>query len=155
MSSPITIRRLVESDLSSILTIAASADEAPNWPRETFIEMLSGQFSTHRIALVAAEPGSDKAMGFVIASFVPPEAELEAIAVAESCQRQCIGRRLLSGLVSGLRYHGIDALHLEVRASNRAAIGLYNSFGFNESGRRPRYYSNPIEDAVLMTLKFQ
>ncbi len=41
--------------------------------------------------------------------------------------------------------------HLEVRASNRAAIGLYNSFGFNESGRRQRYYSDPIEDAVLMT----
>jgi len=40
-----------------------------------------------------------------------------------------------------------------VRASNQNALGFYRSFGFSESGRRSRYYADPEEDAVLMSLK--
>ena len=40
---------------------------------------------------------------------------------------------------------------LEVRASNDVAQGLYRSFGFEEAGRRPRYYSDDGEDALVMT----
>jgi ribosomal-protein-alanine N-acetyltransferase len=148
----ITIRRLVESDLPGVLRIAESASEAPRWPRRTFVEMLSGEFLSRRIALVAADAGSGEALGFAVASLVPPEAELENIAVAREVLRRGIGRQLLSELIPGLRQTGIQTLHLEVRASNLAAMGLYNSFGFKEIGRRPRYYSDPIEDAVLMTL---
>ena len=43
---------------------------------------------------------------------------------------------------------------LEVRESNLAARRLYEKHGFRESGRRPKYYSNPIEDAILYTLRF-
>jgi ribosomal-protein-alanine N-acetyltransferase len=154
MNSPpaINIRRLAESDLPDVLRIAKSVNEAPRWPRQTFVEMLSGEFLSRRIALVAADAGSGEALGFAVASVVPPEAELENIAVALAHQRRGIGRQLLTTLIRQLRHAGIDTLHLEVRASNRSAIGLYNSFGFSETGRRPRYYSGPVEDAVLMTM---
>ncbi len=149
----IEIRRLVESDLEGVLKIAENTNEAPRWPRQTFVEMLSGEFLSRRIALVAAGASAPDALGFTVASLIPPEAELENIAVAPGVQRQGIGRRLLAELVLNLRLAGITTLHLEVRASNSAAIGLYNSFGFNETGRRPRYYSNPVEDAALMALR--
>lgn len=151
----IEIRRLAETDLPRVLKIAESANEAPHWPRQTFVEMLSGEFLLRRIALVAADTGSGEALGFAVASLVVPEAELESIAVDSAHQRHGIGRRLLSNLVKELRQEGIETLHLEVRASNLAAIGLYSSFGFKETGRRPRYYSDPVEDAVLMTLELR
>jgi ribosomal-protein-alanine N-acetyltransferase len=151
--SAIKVRRLVESDLPGVLKIAEGADEAPRWSRQTFVEMLSGEFLSRRIALVAADAASGEALGFAIASLVLPEAELENIAVAQSRQRCGIGCQLLCALLAELRQAGIETLHLEVRVSNAAAIGLYNSLGFSETGRRPRYYSNPVEDAVLMTLR--
>jgi ribosomal protein S18 acetylase RimI-like enzyme len=46
----------------------------------------------------------------------------------------------------------VSELTLEVRASNRAALGFYRAQGFEETGRRPRYYADPEEDAVLMGL---
>ncbi len=155
MSSPpaIDIRRLEQSDLPGVLKIAESAHDAPRWPRQTFVEMLCGEFLSRRFALVATVAGSGEVIGFAVAGLVPPEAELENIAVAREAQRRGVGRQLLSELVKELRQSGVETLHLEVRASNSAAIGLYNSFGFNETGLRPRYYSDPIEDAVLMTLR--
>jgi ribosomal-protein-alanine N-acetyltransferase len=149
----IDIRRLEEPDLLGVLNIAESAHEAPRWPRQTFVEMLSGEFRSRRIALVATAAGSGEVIGFAIAGLVPPEAELESIAVAQSHQRRGVGRQLMSEVVTELRRFGVEAFHLEVRASNSNALGLYNSFGFNETGRRARYYSDPTEDAVLMTLR--
>jgi ribosomal-protein-alanine N-acetyltransferase len=148
----INIRRLAEFDLPDVLKIAAGARGAPRWPRQTFVEMLSGEFLSRRIALVATAAGSGEIIGFAVAGLIPPEAELESVAVAKSQRRRGVGRQLMSELVAELRRFGVEAFHLEVRASNSTALRLYNSFGFNETGRRPRYYSDPIEDAVLMAL---
>jgi ribosomal-protein-alanine N-acetyltransferase len=154
---PITvdIRNLAEADLPRVLGIAEGANEAPRWPRKTFVEMLSGEFLSRRVALVATVAGLGEVVGFAVASLVAPEAELENIAVDPEVQRRGIGRQLLSQLVKHLRHAGIETLHLEVRISNSAAIGLYKSLGFNETGRRPRYYSDPVEDAVLMTCELR
>ncbi|MFZ0301163.1 MAG: ribosomal protein S18-alanine N-acetyltransferase [Terracidiphilus sp.] len=148
----IEIRNLAESDLETVVGLVESLEEAPHWPQETFVQMLSGEFRARRVALVATDASTGEVAGFTFASLVVPEAELESIAVSPAHQRLGIGRQLLAGLVRDLRQAGVETLHLEVRVSNRAAIGLYNSFGFNETGRRPRYYSDPVEDAVLMTL---
>lgn len=152
-AAKIEIRELRSSDLATVIGIAELLEEAPHWSSETFIQMLSGEFRMRRIALVATNASSDEVLGFTVASLIPPEAELENIAVAREAQRRGIGRLLLSELVNQLKLAGIDSLHLEVRALNHAAIGLYNSFGFSETGRRTRYYSGPVEDAVMMTLR--
>ena len=91
--------------------------------------------------------------GFVVAVLVPPEAELETIAVVESAQRLGVGRQLLQGLADELRTQQAKSLNLEVRASNLAALRVYRSQEFEEIGRRKRYYSDPEEDAVLMRLR--
>jgi ribosomal-protein-alanine N-acetyltransferase len=66
-----------------------------------------------------------------------------------------VARRLLGALTAELRTAGVDALLLEVRASNGAALSLYASLGFVEAGRRRRYYLDPEEDASLMRLSMR
>ena len=92
-------------------------------------------------------------MGFVIGRVVGPEAELETIGVAREAQRGGVAGRLFSTLAEKLRRMQVEELLLEVRASNRPALGFYRSLGFEETGRRPGYYVEPFEDAVLMRLR--
>ena len=73
------------------------------------------------------------------------------MAVCRQRQREGIGQFLLSGLFLLLRERGIRVLHLEVRESNRTAIRLYERMGFQKDGLRRNYYTDPSEDAVLMT----
>jgi ribosomal-protein-alanine N-acetyltransferase len=92
--------------------------------------------------------------GFAVASLLPPQAELESIAVALAAQRQGLARRLFAVLADELQAAQVTEVLLEVRASNQPALGLYQRLGFAETGRRPRYYHDPVEDAVLMHLRF-
>jgi len=153
LAPSVRIRRLAQADLPDVLKIVENAEGAAHWPRGTFVEMLSGEFLSRRIALVATVAGASEVIGFAVASLILPEAELENIAVARAHQRRRIGHCLLSELAGELAKAGVETLHLEVRVSNEAAIGLYRLFGFIERGRRTRYYSDPVEDAVLMTLR--
>jgi ribosomal protein S18 acetylase RimI-like enzyme len=91
--------------------------------------------------------------GFLVAVLLAPEAELETIAVAENEQRRGVGGFLLRALTEVLRTEEVSDLILELRFSNRTALGFHKAQGFEETGRRPRYYADPEEDAVLMRLK--
>ncbi len=93
--------------------------------------------------------------GFAVASLLPPEAELETIAVAATAQRHGLARRLFAELATELAKAQIAEVNLEVRASNQPALELYRRLGFAETGRRVRYYHDPVEDAVLMRLRLE
>jgi ribosomal-protein-alanine N-acetyltransferase len=141
------------TDLGRVLEIAAGSQHAPQWPASVYLAAIDPEHRPRRIALAAVDPETDVAQGFVIASLVPPEAELETIAVAAEAQRQNIGTRLLRALVGELPKDQATELGLEVRASNSAAIGFYRAEGFAEVGRRLRYYADPEEDAILMRIQ--
>jgi [ribosomal protein S18]-alanine N-acetyltransferase len=150
-----SVRPMAESDLDSVLALAASLPEAPHWPRPVYLDAvksaaLNPESTSRRIALVAVE--SREIAGFAVASLVPPQAELESIAVAAASQRLGLGRLLFSALSAELRQAGVTEVSLEVRASNRPALGFYQSLGFQQTGLRQGYYADPIEDAVLLTL---
>ena len=72
--------------------------------------------------------------------------------MAAESQRRGLGRRLFHALAAELRAAGVTELVLEVRASNRPALGFYRSLGFARTGLRRGYYADPVEDAVLMRL---
>ena len=72
------------------------------------------------------------------------------LAVAPEYRRKGIGRSLMQALTEVLHTQGMESLFLEVRASNEAAIALYNEFGFVQVGTRKKYYVNPTEDALIL-----
>lgn len=151
-AASIVVRRMDAGDLARVMEIAATLKNAPHYARTTWLEMLAPQNRPERIALVAV--GGDGALhGFAVAIVLPPQAELESVAVADASQRRGIGRLLLRSLLDELRGAGVLDLWLEVRVSNAPAVALYQSLGFAESGRRIRYYIDPVEDALLMNLQ--
>lgn len=98
--------------------------------------------------LVAEEDG--KAVGYIGSQSVPPEADVMNLAVAPEYRKRGIGESLLCTMAELLHSKGIEALFLEVRASNEAAIALYTKLGFVRVGRRKKYYVNPQEDALIL-----
>ncbi len=143
---------MAAGDLDRVLTTAESLPEAPHWPQSAYLNAINPKSTPHRIALVAAGPQPGSIFGFVVASLLPPQAELESIAVAPESQRLGLGQSLFHALAVELKAAGVGELALEVRASNRPALAFYQSLGFARTGLRPGYYADPIEDAVLMSL---
>lgn len=146
--NPVAVRPMQAADLDAVLALAAALKEAPHWPRPAYEAALDPAAAVRRVALVAEAQGA--LLGFAIASLLPPEAELESIAVSAAAQRRGVGRLLLSDLWSKIAQSGVHALRLEVRAGNRRAIAFYQATGWVECGRRPRYYADPVEDALLL-----
>jgi ribosomal-protein-alanine N-acetyltransferase len=144
---------MCETDLKEVMELAGSLKEAPRWPRAAYAAALDRDAVPERIALVAAAAEPGRVMGFAVARLLPPQAELETIGVAAEGQRQATGRRLMDEMVEKLKLAGVREAILEVRASNQKALGFYRSLGWSETGRRPRYYADPEEDAVLMSLE--
>jgi len=142
------IRPMTISDLDHVLAIAETAVTAPRWPRESYQEAIGP--GSRRIALVAEQDGL--VAGFAVMSILPPQAELESIAVASRWLRHGVATALLQDMMEAARWGEATELLLEVRASNRAAAELYARAGFLEVGRRPGYYADPVEDAVILRL---
>jgi len=93
--------------------------------------------------------------GYLVATLLPTEAELQNLATAPGQQRGGIARALMHELIAICRARGVRVLGLEVRASNAAAQGLYRTLGFGLFGLRRGYYKSPVEDALLMALKIE
>jgi ribosomal-protein-alanine acetyltransferase len=145
----VRVRPMVAADISPVMDIANSLPDAPHWEAEVYGEMVDPARKPARICLVAED--SDRLlMGFGVAVLVPPQAELEAIAVGEERQRRGIAGKLFSELLTELRRFDITEVILEVRESNRIAQAFYRASGFVEAGRRRDYYADPQEDALLM-----
>ena len=98
--------------------------------------------------LVAEEDGI--LLGYIGSQTVMDEADMMNVAVEPSARRRGVAERLVSRLVCDLGCLGVKRLTLEVRVSNEPAIALYNKLGFVQVGRRPNYYRNPKEDALIL-----
>jgi ribosomal-protein-alanine acetyltransferase len=148
----IRVRKMEAEDIDRVMLIVSATHHAPVWPRGAYETGLNPDMRPRRIALVAEEGQSGELVGFVIASLLPPEAELETVATALSHQRHGVARELFTSLKKELRRVEVREVVLEVRAGNKAAQGFYRFLGFAEEGRRPAYYADPVEDAILMRL---
>ena len=88
--------------------------------------------------------------GYIGSQSVQGEADMMNVAVHPDYRRKGIARQLVTELVAALAKKGVHSLALEVRASNAPAIALYEQLGFQQVGRRPNYYRNPKEDALIL-----
>jgi [ribosomal protein S18]-alanine N-acetyltransferase len=91
-------------------------------------------------------------VGFVGVWMMPDEAHIVTIATRESHRRMGIAERLLIGAIEMAQSRGQPLVTLEVRVSNEPALALYDKYGFEEVGRRHRYYSDNHEDAYILTI---
>ena len=95
---------------------------------------------------------ADSFTGFLVVRTLGWEWEIENIAVETASIRRGLGSQLLHALLSQARSEKIIAIWLEVRESNQAARRLYEKFLFQEHGRRPNYYHNPEDIAIIYKL---
>jgi ribosomal-protein-alanine N-acetyltransferase len=139
------LRPMTASDLDAIMAIERVNFPFP-WTEGNFKDSMNSGYMC-----LVMEQGK-QLMGYAILMMVLDEAHLLNISVAQSHQGQGWGRYLLLQMMEMGREKGGLNMFLEVRPSNRSALGLYESMGFNEMGIRPGYYPahNGREDAVLM-----
>ena len=103
--------------------------------------------------LVAEENGT--VAGYVGSQTVCGETDMMNVAVTADFRRRGIGEMLVNALVEALKAMESHSLTLEVRASNAPAQALYEKLGFKEVGRRPKYYQNPREDALILRKEWE
>jgi ribosomal-protein-alanine N-acetyltransferase len=139
-------------DIDGVMKIAEVTNHAPRWGRTAYVAAIDQENQPRRVTLVAERDGATLA-GFVVAAVLPGgEAELESIVTALPHQRRGVARELFAKLKHELRRQGVREVFLEVREANHSAQEFYRFLGFREEGRRRGYYSDPVEDAVLMRL---
>jgi [ribosomal protein S18]-alanine N-acetyltransferase len=96
---------------------------------------------------------SQDLIGYACFWIVFEELRMMNLAVAPHVRNRGVGRWLLQQALTMGREQGARRALLEVRVSNHPAVALYEHAGFSRSGVRTKYYTNPIEDAVLMELE--
>ena len=118
---------------------------------------LGWQYRSERIRQLLDDPETvtlvardgERVIGFAVMSFGEERAHLVLLAVRPACQRRGIARRLAQWLIQSASVAGIASIHVELRAQNVAAYGLYRALGFAETLRLPGYYRGR-ETAVRM-----
>jgi len=145
---PVSLRALRESDLNAVMAIELRGYPFP-WTRGIFIDCLRAGYP----GLAMERDGL--LIGYGVLSIAADEAHVLNICIDPLAQSRGLGRQLLRALVQLAADRGAQRVFLEVRPSNTPALALYHSEGFNEIGRRPRYYpaAQGREDAVVMAIE--
>lgn len=142
------IRRMELEDLPDVAVLESRSFTVP-WSAQLLEQ---AYYSRIDRTWVLEEQG--RIMGYCNFRVIAGEGELMRIAVLPEARGRGYGRELLEFLAETARAEQLAAITLEVRASNLAAISLYKYYGFENQAVRKRYYTNPIEDAMLMIRRF-
>ena len=140
------LRTATESDLNQIVAIERGSFADP-WSEDAFRRLLAGLPAIFQVLVL---PEENRLIGYVIAFAIGDDAELLNVAVEAGSRGKGFAGQMLDAVLIELGARGVRAAFLEVRESNRAARGLYESRGFREIGRRKNYYRRPVEDALVM-----
>lgn len=143
------IRPIHPDDASALADLEARCAGAATWGRDGYQKLDPNESNGW------AAQKNDRILGFILIRRIADEMEILNLAVDSDARRRGIGRRLLQRALQEADQHGVTQLHLEVRESNAAARAFYSSAGFAEHGHRKNYYSQPVEDATLLTLRLQ
>jgi ribosomal-protein-alanine N-acetyltransferase len=140
--------------LPDILRLEEACFSAP-WTRKMLEAELTGNpFAHFLVAMHQEDKGGTTGgiVGYHCFWIVFEELRLMNLAVRESMRKRGIGQALVTEAIRMGMAHAASRAVLEVRASNEAARSLYQRMGFALVSTRPKYYTNPVEDAVLMEM---
>lgn len=152
------LSRMTEHDLLEVVEIE-EASALSRWGWDAYHSELRHESGV--IMLVARglegehRQGGRKLKGFIAARLMADELHVNNVGVREEERRRGIGNALLRAVLTEGRRSGAKWAFLEVRASNGPAQALYERCGFRVTGRRRKYYSEPTEDALVMSLWLQ
>ncbi len=157
MCEAINLRAATEADLEYVLHIEQQSATAAHWAIGTYRVILSADPAAQpqRALFVGERDGEIVGFAVVRALLVlghGPECELENIAVSPQARRGGVATALVQRVSDWARAHGADQLGAEVRETNTAALRLYGVLGFKPTSKRKKYYSDPDEDAEVLTL---
>jgi [ribosomal protein S18]-alanine N-acetyltransferase len=141
------LRPAASPDLPGVMEIETSSFSRP-WSLDSFRRLLGRE----RTAFVVAEVDG-RVVAYGVLWWVEDEGEIANLAVRPEARRKGLARLMLGELLSRAAREDLSFVFLEVRATNRPAIDLYASLGFEQVGIRRGYYQNPREDAL--TLRFE
>ena len=143
------IRPVELRDIEEIHAIQSASPELAQWTVSDYARVAQGEM----IGWVAEEDAG--VAGFLVARRVASDFEILNFAVRREARRHGIGAALLRESLAWGRTFGAERAFLEVRASNLTALRFYEHHGFQVTGRRPRYYSGPLEDAFVLSLALE
>ena len=149
------VRRMRLSDVRTVVALEEEAFSTP-WARETFASLLERPaaelwvLEEHPSQEPQGDQPGSRVVGYAVVWCILDQGEVANIAVAPTCRGRGWGRLLLDRMMRVAAGRGVRSLYLEVRISNHAARGLYAAAGFEQVGRRPRYYQDPVEDALVL-----
>lgn len=147
----IIIDRLTREDIDQVLAIEQAAFTMP-WSQNLFLS----EFRNQKVSLMLAARSPEevrRVVGYIVCWVVADELHILDLATERSWQRTGVARRLVLAAIRMGNERGALRAFLEVRASNAAALLLYEGLGFVRSCVREGYYDMPLEDAVVMSLE--
>jgi ribosomal-protein-alanine N-acetyltransferase len=141
----LSARDATAEDLDALLAIEQKAHLTP-WPRDVFERELGLDLSsTWTLSL------GNKIVGFLVFWVVHDEVHILNVAVDPAFRRRGIATAVIEHLIEIARHHKASFVTLEVRETNQAALGLYESLRFEIIGQREAYYADTGEDAYIMS----
>jgi [ribosomal protein S18]-alanine N-acetyltransferase len=140
----VTLRPMASGDVDAVMALERALFPADAWSEGMLRDELAETATRH---YVVAEAG-DSLVGYAGLRFVPPEGDVQTMAVAENAWGTGIGGALLTELLDRAARRGVTQMFLEVRSDNPRAQQLYGRFGFTSIGVRRGYYNGA--DALVM-----
>jgi len=141
-------RAIDDADLDRVAAIEKEIFPDP-WSRRAFAETLARSAAKG----FALDDDTGRLIGYGVCVVAADEGEILNLAVDPGVRRRGAGRRLLGAMLNWMASEGAREVFLEVRASNVAALALYERSGFRHLGIRKGYYAGPREDALTMVLE--
>ena len=139
------LREMLVEDLDQVIKIERELFSPP-WTREGFFTYL-----THKDAMFLVVEEKGEILAYCGLLMVLDEGDITNVAVRPNREGEGIGHFLIGRLIRLAQEQGVTTLHLGVRVGNDTAIRLYERMGFTRDGIRKQYYTDPVEDALLMT----
>jgi len=138
-------RTMTADDVDRVAEMEHASFTSP-WSADTFAILLDRSSAE----LWVLEHATDGVIGYFVLWCILDQGELANIAVDEGYRGKGYGAYLLQQVMDVAVERGVEALYLEVRGSNTAALALYARIGFTQVGVRKKYYDHPVEDGLMM-----
>lgn len=136
--------------MDALLAIQSRCPEAAQWKRAVYVKLADPSYRSETTERVLVAPAEGPISGFLAFRFMEDEVEITNLAVAPEARRKGIASRLVE-VATAAASCSRSRVFIEVRESNAGAIAFYERHGFARTGRRPRYYADPVEDALILS----